>query len=400
MAVNHDFNRRMGFLLILLALMCCMPPAVEAQAPPGERHIVAIGSSRIYKGNTAGARKAAIDKGLEAALDIALVELVPAERLVGHFPAITRVMHKRTDDFLQGYKVLTEASTEDTYRAMVEAVISVDALKRHLRAAGIATSTKAMPKTLFFIAEKNLAHPWPSYWWGGDSVMQPNPSQVAMSSALESAGFPIVDPARPASGQPPALDHPPSIDLDTIIDIASRYGADVAIVGTSLAGLAANTMGAELRSYRGVVNIRAIRVDGGKELARVTQESISAASDDQTGGRQALDEAAALAAQELAGKVTAAWLVSDDMLTRVELSIEGTSDLANFVMFRRVIKKIPGVKSIQTKEMKPDQATLVVEYQGEVSALAQGMMLNTFERFRIDIYEVTGEQMRVALIPQ
>ena len=58
------------------------------------------------------------------------------------------------------------------------------------------------------------------------------------------------------------------------------------------------------------------------------------------------------------------------------------------------------VEKIKTLEMKPDQAVIEVDYQGTAEAFANDLMVNPFEHFRLDIYEVSGELLRIALIPQ
>lgn len=394
-------HRLTFWLLSITVLLLLSFPAGAAgpDAGPAKEYIV-MGSSRIYKNNTANARQAAIDNGLDAAVAAAVVELVPMDNLVGHFSAVSQAIGGRVSDFLQGYKVLAETPSGDDYRVVVAATISLDSLRRQFTTAGVTLSRKAMPRTLLFIAEKNVLHQFPSYWWGGDAVMTVNDSQAVMSAKLREAGFTILDPAHPEEGQAPVLDYPSTIDMDTLMLIAAAYRAEVLVVGTAQAGLAANTMGDQLRSYRAVVGVKAVRVSDRKIIAAVEDASVATANEDTQGIRKALDAAAIKTAESFAGQLAAAWMVSEDVLNQVEITIEGTRDLANFVTFRRVITKMPGVKSIQTTEMKPDQATLVVAYQGDVAALADSIMRTTFDPFSIDIYDVSGVKMRMALIPK
>jgi len=141
-------------------------------------------------------------------------------------------------------------------------------------------------------------------------------------------------------------------------------------------------------------------VADGTELALIEKEAVVAGSDDVVGGREASEEAAGLAAADLAERIAATWGKEGKSLTTIKIAVEGTRDLANFVMFRRVIKKMADVEKIKTLEMKPDQAVIEVDYQGTVEAFANDLMVNPFENFRLDIYEVSGELIRVALIPQ
>jgi len=51
------------------------------------------------------------------------------------------------------------------------------------------------------------------------------------------------------------------------------------------------------------------------------------------------------------------------------------------------------------KEIKPNEATLLVEYSGKAKDLASALMLQDFQTFGINIYEVTQNNIRVELIP-
>jgi hypothetical protein len=78
--------------------------------------------------------------------------------------------------------------------------------------------------------------------------------------------------------------------------------------------------------------------------------------------------------------------------------VEGTRDLSKFVIFRAELNEIPGVDSLQTSEMKADEATIIVNFQGNAKELADALMLKTFESFGINIYEVSQSHLRVRLV--
>ena len=181
--------------------------------------------------------------------------------------------------------------------------------------------------------------------------------------------------------------------------LAADYRAGVVIVGTAISNTAPNTMWTS-RSYTATVKSRALRVVDGVELASTENQAVAGGSDDEAGGRKAIEAASELAAAALAERIAAVWDKAGKSVNTIKIAVEGTRDLANFVMFRRVIKKMPDVETIKTLEMKPDQAVIEVDYQGTAEAFANGLMLNPFENFRLDIYEVSEELLRVALIPR
>jgi len=83
----------------------------------------------------------------------------------------------------------------------------------------------------------------------------------------------------------------------------------------------------------------------------------------------------------------------------LEVVIVGTNQLAHYVKFRKTLNTISGVEGIRVKEIKPNEATLQVEYIGKPQDLASALMQQNFKSFGINIFEVTPERLKVELIP-
>ncbi len=388
-------------LIAIFWAVFLLSQTVSAQQPDPLKTVIVIGTGTLYKGDSAAARQAAIADGLNAALDAAVVELLSPESLVGHFQSINQVIQGQTDDFIQGYKVLGEYKSGNTYRAVVEATISIEAISRKLASVSIAVGKGELPKVLFFISQQNLEGALEQYWWGGDSQFKMVSAEKAMAEVMAQKGFLVADPGHgSANSSNRTIDFPMAIDTASAMLLAADYGAKVIIIGTAVSRLAPNTMGSSRKSYTATVKARALMVANGTELALTENETVVAGSDDVTGGRMAIEAAATLAADALIDRIVAVWSKEGKPLSTIKIAVEGTRDLANFVMFRRVIKKMPDVTKIKTLEMRPDQAVMEVEYQGTAETFANGLMLNPFENFRLDIYDVSGELLRVAIVPR
>ena len=65
----------------------------------------------------------------------------------------------------------------------------------------------------------------------------------------------------------------------------------------------------------------------------------------------------------------------------------------------KMMKNMPGVEGIQILEILPDQATIMVDYQGEARALADALILNPYDNFGINIYEVMDKRIKLELVP-
>ncbi len=398
---DSSWRRLAVCLTVIGALFLCSPAAVSARKPKIVKTVIVIGTGTIHKGNSAAARQAAIKNGLKVALDAAVVELLSPESLVGHFQIINQVIMEQTGDFIQGYKVLGEYKSGSSYRAVVEATISMEAVSRKLAAVSIVVGRGELPKVLLFISQQNPEGALEQYWWGGDSQFKMVTAETAMAAVLTQKGFLVADPGRGSSkSKNRTIDFPAAIDSASAMLLAADWGAKVVVIGTAIARPAPNTMGSSRRSYAATVQARAFMVENGTELALIENEAVAAGSDDVMGGRKAIKASAELVAAVLVDRIVAAWGKEGKSLATIQIAVEGTRDLANLVMFRRVIKKMPDVTNIKTLEMKPDQAVIEVEYQGTAEAFANGLMLNPFENFRLDIYDVSGELLRVAIIPR
>jgi acetolactate synthase small subunit len=126
---------------------------------------------------------------------------------------------------------------------------------------------------------------------------------------------------------------------------------------------------------------------------------VTANIDKTAGGREALENAATMAGTDLSLQITAAWQPYKAQTAMVEIVVQGTGYLANFVKFRKMVKNMPGVDDIQLKEILPNQAVMIVDYQGSARSLADALILNPYDAFGINIFEVSDKTIKLELIP-
>jgi hypothetical protein len=172
----------------------------------------------------------------------------------------------------------------------------------------------------------------------------------------------------------------------------------VIIVGTSIASPTASIMGDELKSFKAILNARVLRTQNGEELANISRISVTANINEAAGGREALTMVATLAGDDLAAQLDAAWRRLAERPAQVEVFVEGTGNLANFVKFRRALTGISGVEGIRVKEIKPNETTLIIDYKGKAEELAEALMRQNFENFGINIYEISNQILKIALV--
>ncbi|MCU0559922.1 MAG: hypothetical protein MUD16_06985 [Desulfobacterales bacterium] len=84
----------------------------------------------------------------------------------------------------------------------------------------------------------------------------------------------------------------------------------------------------------------------------------------------------------------------------VTLTVEGSGNLAHFVRLRRALAAIAGVTAVQVKEMKPNEAVLLVDFAGSGRELAAALALQTFDAFEVNVVEAVENASKVALTPK
>jgi hypothetical protein len=134
-------------------------------------------------------------------------------------------------------------------------------------------------------------------------------------------------------------------------------------------------------------------------MIAISKEAVATNANEHQGGIQALSDVGTVAGETLAEQLAVEWRKFMEKPSQVELIIEGTSRLANFVKFRKALSSVSGVEGIYVKEIKPNEATLIVDFKGKPEDLASALMFKTFETFGIDIYEIADTFLKIALIP-
>jgi hypothetical protein len=386
---------------VFFCLVVLYPPAVvQAENQIPTKTVVVTGTGKIHQQDSARAREEAIADSLVSAVNQVAMELFPLESLVRNFQAFNEMIYGNTDKFIQDYKVLAEVPSTNNYRVMVEATVSINTLKKLMSSAGILLEEKPLPNILVLISDQNLSDRLPKYWWGQEKYFSESSSITAVVEPIKTKGFPIIDPHIISQNTrfDPIYDKPDLNDTEAVT-LGLSLQAGVVIVGKSVASISPNIMGKNIRSFKGIVSARAIRTDTGSEIATTMQTSVTTNTDEIAGVRDVLSRAGSLAGEDLASQILAAWQKHEEKSNIIEIIIEGTGDIANFEKVRSLINNISGVKNLQIKELKSDQATLMVDFQGIAKELADALMLNTLGSVGINIHEVSQDRLRIELTP-
>jgi len=393
-------------LIILLASLTAggllTTDAAVAQETAKSKTFVVIGSAAVYGDNVSVAKEKAINDGLATAVALMTEELLQVESFVEHFPKLHELLFDQTSVFVRGYKVLTEAARNKSYHVVVQATVSRSKISKYLTEAGILRIQTALPSVLFLIAEQKLGEPYPGFWWGMEGAYFESLSEAIMVERFKEAGFTIIDHKRARSGHQINWDafNKPDLSDQEAAELGALLKADVIIKGQSMVKPSTNIMGSAMRSFNGTLTAHVIQTISAQPLLNLTRAAVAVNEDDISGSRAALEDVGGLAGQALAEELTLAWQKQAGKPSVVSMVIRGTGNLASYVKFRKSMNTISGVEGIRVKGIKPNEATLLVEYKGKTKDLAAALMQQNFDSFGINIFEVTMDMVRVELIPQ
>jgi len=399
MPIFYSLVKKVLFTTFFIATVMFLFGIDTADAQQAKDTFIVMGTGNVKKENVSAARQEAIKNCLITAIGLKATDLMNIDSMVQNFETLNKALYTNIDKFIRGYKVLTEARSESTYRVMVQVTVSSKMVKRKLSAAGIMQGKMVMPKILFFIAEQSLEDGSPKFWWGRGMPFVNTASEKAIVEVMKEKGFKIIKHGpriqnmafRVIAGMPDLKDQ-------EVIDFAAKMNADVIITGSSIANNLSNTMGADMKSFKGLTAVRALLVKTGKLIGSTSRTAVTANVNEIIGGRDALSGAGTLAGEEISRQVVSGWLKKDEDTEKFEILLKGAGNLANFVMFRRMLSTIQGVEFVQVKELKSDKATISVDFNGKTKELAAALMLKAFESFGINIYEVSDSQLKIELI--
>jgi hypothetical protein len=399
MDVSSKALIRFIFMIFFLFVFFAHSVNVQAEDQISTKTVVVIGTGKIYKENSASARKKAIENSLVSAVESVAIDLIPPESLHQTFQSFNEALYHQTGKFIQGYKVLAEFKIKNAYRVMVEVNVSIAGLTKLMSDARIMSGGKSLPKILVLVSEQNLEDTSPKYWWGKKAVFGEIFSVSAFIETMRSKGLPVLD--HQSIAQNISIDDgydKPDLDKEEAVDLGLNFKADIVIVGKTIIDQSQNIMGKDIRSFKGIVSARAILTDTGEEIATITQNAVTANADETIGSRKALSAAGSLAGETLASQIIDAWQRKDEQTNIIGIVVEGTDNLAKFEKFIRIINKISGVKNLQIKELKANETVISVEFKGNAKTLADALMLKSYESVGINIYEVSKNHLRVELI--
>ena len=388
-----------SFISAVLIVVICFTAVfpLDSLAQPNLVTIEAIGSSEIVDAKIEDARELAITSGLTDAINQVANGLVPQEGMLQFFTELNQTVFSDVQSYIQGYKVIDEWITENEYHVKVEAIVSVDTVKQSLANAGVIKTRKTLPRVLLLISEQKTSDPAPLYWWDITDRNITPVTETALAQQLNDAGFSLTRHEDiPIPAQWIDLRQTPNLTDKQSVRLGSNSSAQVLIVGSAQVQTT-RFIQFQKKELRGTIDLRAIRIDNGEQIAGTYQTSTLTENDGQTGNQEVLSLLATLAGKDLTNQMMAIWPKIAQNPTQIAVLINGTHNLSASFNFRKSLENIPDVSAVLISEFLPDQTRLRVDYKGDSRTLARAIADTTYDGFTIMISEIKTSSIQIQL---
>ena len=359
------------FAALALAFLCTAVAVAEQDA----KEVRAVG---VADGRSAKARDEALNDALRKAVEQGVGTFVSAELTVEQQRLVEEKIFTESKGYIQTYRVLREASTQDLYEVEISALVKMGKLSDDLQSIGLVIRRKQNPRVMVVVYSREMD----SSFTGVDLEGNRN-VENQIESALMQKGFQIVD-----AGQVNRKKQLEAIllqgDPSRAGKVAKDFGAEILVQGEVRRSFVNETMvyGRKTRFFSNEVRLKGLETD----TAKVLYSGFRTRPPSGASALVPLEEASSELVNEMMVRILDQWRkdVFQAGAFQLELSKVSFTDLNRF---KEGLKKIRGVSDIHVRTFQGGHALLEVKYQGPLQELAEKI-----SAMRNPIPDVTGLQ--------
>jgi len=397
---ENKMAKNYRIICICVILVIGFITTATAKKLRGTIHLNTVGTGVIEEDNVDKAREKAIQNALATAVETTVNKVLPAQVIISNFQLLNDRIYNPIQKFVKGFRVMAEAQSNEFYRVLVKSTISVDTIRSNLSEVGVQAKKKSLPSILMFIDEQNV-HQAPYQWWRIKPLApQFNAAESELIKLFKQKNYKIVNRhalvrklwARTEFQQD-------VLDTNEAIQFSRNNQAQIVLIGSAKAFPSMGVFGSGMASIDAEIKLQAYQVQTGMLIAETFQTARSVKENEIISAKEAITKAAKQAADELTRHIEAGLKKAAINASQVELLVSGTQKLAYFVAFRKVLAQdIQGVSAIHLKELKSDNAKIIVDFAEGGEVLAKRLMMQSFDNFGLNMQQVSSGKIVLALI--
>jgi len=354
-----------------------------ATGMPETGEVLAIGEAPVREGNSALAKKTAIDRALMKGLESYLLQLLGGERAVAHFDRIVQELIPAAQEQVTNFHILTEEPMGDRFRVLVRLRVNEGIVRERLQSAGVILSESPSVNLLLMVSEAR--DETQSYWWKDpEGFPGLSPVELALHKAFQGKGFSPVNHTfvPPGAGQPAGL-REACLENDDLLRWGSLFSADWVLYG-------------ECRMVSNshiFLSVKALHVRKGLAVCEeAVKQSLGRKSDPAQSFAGPLEEAAKQLADRLSPCMMEA--MAGDSKTRGSLTVtlKGMHMPRDFWRFSDFLTQdVAGVTWVIPSEIKGDTMSAMVMFEGGRDAFIHQVLSHPNRPFPLRLDPGRGE---------
>lgn len=348
-----------------------------------------VGEANVIPGNILNTKKFSLDAAKRKAVEEAVGTLVTGQMVVSKARLIEDQIFSRTAGYLREWQVLSEEEVDGLYRTRIRAAVKFGDVRNDLDGLGLLIQTRRVgnPRVMLLIDERVD---------GKESDSRT--IETGLAAQLLDKGYKVVDRDQIAEiRKEEAVVRAMKGGEAEAADLAKRFGAEIALLGGVDARLytapgegAGGGLLGDMVSYRGRLNLKAVKAASGEMVLALTKEGAGMDVTKEGAAARCLSSLAGETGGELSEKLAPAlWKGSE-----VQLVLAGVPDLSFLQRIVGGIRAADGVNNVVTRKLDPQESVLMVElYGGDAQTLAaqmEGRLKLPIQIGEVTAYRIVG----------
>jgi|GEM_PF-2712033 len=328
--------------------------------------------------DAATAKREAIDNGLALAVDAVMRRVVTPEILAANFADLDAAARAVQGQAVLTYQVLADTRRGSVCRALVRASVSGDLVRRQVLRAGVLPDRENMPGVMLLLLDTDNE---------GPAVA----ANQAMADSLSKRGFrPVTGADNPGAGE---------ISPARFVEMGREMGVDFVVTGHVAAAPPVPAGRESKTGWQGKINARVVSTDTGREVFSLATKVMPPDEETLFFDKTMVQAAAGRrAAAELSPAMAVAWDRQQVQTRSFDVTVRGVGYLAQLGTFRSAVESLAPVKRVQIREMKIDEALVVVQAMGGAEALAGAIGAIRADGFYVQVLDVVENRMTVEIV--
>ncbi|MCK5311223.1 MAG: hypothetical protein KAJ62_03895 [Desulfobacteraceae bacterium] len=392
-------KRQLIFLILISGLLFVSTVNVQARQSQKIFTTVSTGTKVIASEFSPKIKKEAVSSALKSSVERAVSEVLTSELFASNLGILYGNVLANPSKYILNYSVIAELKEDTKYVAAVKARIDLTLLKKNLKKYGVIKNHREKPMVLLLISEQSEQDVLPKHWWGKNPLPYESLVTNEIIKFMNDEEFVAIgNNTGKIDLKKYGIVFNSISDTSAAIKLGLKLKADLVITGTAKSFEALNRMGEE-KIYEADIVLDMFNVNTKKKITTFELKATANNLDNVEGNKKVLVEVGKLAAEEIITGANKYW--EENILKKeqnIETRIEGEDYLSSFILLRKALNGMEGVKSVQTKELGADQAVVSILFKGNAEKLAQALLLKTFNSFGIELYNVKDKSFTIKFV--